>query len=113
MRFFLSLLCYFCLAAKVFASEASFEGEPRQKIYVESSQIIFTDNQISVEFNGELMHVSQIGCDELGVYFWAPGQDDATLDIKKCFNGHKAWCTSCDGCSVRYCKGRCKCAAWE
>lgn len=101
------------MALCVFGSMTATES--CQKNYIQSEQVFVAENEILVEVNGTLISVSQINCDDLGLFYWAwtPGKDDAKMDFKKCYNGHRSWCTECNGCRVRLCKGRCICAAWE
>lgn len=114
--------------AKLCALDNVVEEQFIHKIYIEPHQIILTDGEILVNFNGDLYHVEQLNCDVNGLWVWQgeesggpkdaqwvlPRQPLVEKDKNACMNGHRIWCQRCKGCNVRYCLvGRCKCMAWE
>ena len=67
------------------------------KTYIKSENIFLYENQMIVEFNGELLTPQFVGCDENGLYMMSASCK------------HGVICNRCKGCAVRGCYNLCRC----
>ncbi len=80
------------------------------KVYIQPEQLSIMHEGIYLIIQGKPVLVSQLNCDEKGIYCFIEYLDTIS---DKCYNGHKIWCTRCWGCVVRECNFHCKCVAWN